>query len=956
MEAAAAPLERRSEGTAMAAALERRSEGTATAAPAPLERLYEGTAPGRGVAAAGWRLCLAHRFEEPRQPYGAGDVPFRDVLRHVGLALRYFRWWYKKTRIEKKSAFIDLLCAVPLQQIYGCPLGGIGGGTITRGWRGEFCRWQLNPGIYHYGTVIADQFTVCLRCKGQTVYQQVLSVEKPSTLQGWNWGYCGHYAFYHALYPRAWMVYELPGQNVVLTCRQVSPVIPHDYKDSSLPVGVFIWEVENGRDEDVDVSIMFSMQNGMGAKEDKGGGHWNEPFTFEKEGERVAGVLLHHCKRVNPFTLAISAREKAGTGVTHLTAFNPAGVGREVWQDLLHDGRLESPPGKSSLTEKGELTAAAVCASCTVPARGHRTLEMALAWDMPCIHFGSKEKLHLRRYTRFFGSGGDAAPALSHYALTHYKEWERKIEAWQNPILENSQLPSWYKSALFNELYFLTDGGTIWVELPPDCCDEDLRGQAAAGISHLLPVLREYGRERAALLPEKSLEGPSRVGYSVKSSPDLLYIGNKTPLLTGASACAGKEPTLLGHVERRTWPSFPLPVAGLTSLTISLVLPGQEYRMYNTYDVHFYASFALVMLWPKLQISLQYDIAITVMNEDVQLRQYLMCGQTAQVKLKNVVPHDIGDPGDEPWQRVNAYLMHDTADWKDLNLKFVLQVYRDYYLTHDSVYLRDMWPVCQAVMESELKFDTDNDGLIENGGFADQTYDAWVVNGASAYCGGLWLAAVCMMCKMAEVLGDAKIRQKYMDILNKGKEAFERKLWNGKYYNYDSSGSDGSNSIMSDQCAGQWFLGACGLDQGEFEVFPKSHIVSALRTIFEKNVMSFAGGTMGAVNGMRPSGEPDTSSVQSNEVWVGVVYALAATMIQEGLVEEGFRTAEGCYRTVWEQLGMAFQTPEAYREKKVYRSLAYMRPLSIWSMQLALERRASQAPAPPQPTQVPNHP
>lgn len=30
--------------------------------------------------------------------------------------------------------------------------------------------------------------------------------------------------------------------------------------------------------------------------------------------------------------------------------------------------------------------------------------------------------------------------------------------------------------------------------------------------------------------------------------------------------------------------------------------------MYNTYDVHFYASFALVMLWPKLEISLQYDI------------------------------------------------------------------------------------------------------------------------------------------------------------------------------------------------------------------------------------------------------------------------------------------------------------------------------------------------------------
>lgn len=38
------------------------------------------------------------------------------------------------------------------------------------------------------------------------------------------------------------------------------------------------------------------------------------------------------------------------------------------------------------------------------------------------------------------------------------------------------------------------------------------------------------------------------------------------------------------------------------------VILGQEYRMYNTYDVHFYASFALILLWPKLALSLQYDI------------------------------------------------------------------------------------------------------------------------------------------------------------------------------------------------------------------------------------------------------------------------------------------------------------------------------------------------------------
>lgn len=58
-------------------------------------------------------------------------------------------------------------------------------------------------------------------------------------------------------------------------------------------------------------------------------------------------------------------------------------------------------------------------------------------------------------------------------------------------------------------------------------------------------------------------------------------------------------------------------------------------------------------------------------------------------------------------------------------------------------------------------------------------------------------------------------------------------------------------------------------------------MVSSLKTIYELNVKQFADGQMGAVNGMRPDGSVDTSSVQSDEVWIGVVYGLAATMIHE---------------------------------------------------------------------------
>ena len=38
------------------------------------------------------------------------------------------------------------------------------------------------------------------------------------------------------------------------------------------------------------------------------------------------------------------------------------------------------------------------------------------------------------------------------------------------------------------------------------------------------------------------------------------------------------------------------------------------------------------------------------------------------------MPHDLGDPEDEPWTRVNSYNIHDVSEWRDLNLKMVLQV------------------------------------------------------------------------------------------------------------------------------------------------------------------------------------------------------------------------------------------------------------------------------------------
>lgn len=64
-----------------------------------------------------------------------------------------------------------------------------------------------------------------------------------------------------------------------------------------------------------------------------------------------------------------------------------------------------------------------------------------------------------------------------------------------------------------------------------------------------------------------------------------------------------------------------------------------------------------------------------------------------------------------------------------------------------------------------------------------------------------------------------------------------------------------------------------------------------MKTIYNNNVLKFSNGNLGAVNGYVPNaspdkdGHPDYVSITSEEVWTGVTYALAATMIQEVVVD-----------------------------------------------------------------------
>jgi non-lysosomal glucosylceramidase len=349
--------------------------------------------------------------------------------------------------------------------------------------------------------------------------------------------------------------------------------------------------------------------------------------------------------------------------------------------------------------------------------------------------------------------------------------------------------------------------------------------------------------------------------------------------------------------------------------------------------VHFYAAFAVSRLFPRLEASISRAFAASVCLDDPTRVHVEASGEEAPQKVPGALPHDLGGPSDDPLVRVNAYHFQESNSWKDLNPKFVLQAWRDRTLDPDPAgYLATVWPAVRDAIEYLARFDTDGDGLPEHAG-PDQTYDTWPMHGPSAYGGSLWLAALRAGSAMARAVGEAACALEWDALFDRASASFEVRLWNGRSYDYDAGGGPTSDSVMADQLVGQWYADAAGLG----DIVPPDHAASALRRIFELNVGDFGDGLLGAVNGMRPDRTIDRSSEQSQEVWTGTTYALAAFMIGRGLVEEGWATARGVAHVTYER-GLWFRTPEAYDRAGNFRASMYLRPLAIWAIEEALER------------------
>ena len=254
-------------------------------------------------------------------------------------------------------------------------------------------------------------------------------------------------------------------------------------------------------------------------------------------------------------------------------------LGDDVWADFVTDGALDDVTGTAPSTP-GEGMAAAVAATVELTPGESRRVTFVLAWDLPTIEFGGGTRW-ARRYTRSVGREGTHAWMLARRAATEREAWDVAIAAWQAPILADPGRPDWYKATLFNELYYLVDGGTVWTAGPP----------------------RSAGHQAAA--------------HAAEGDGD------------------GDDPDDLGHFA---------------------ILECFDYPFYNTVDVNFYASWALLLLWPGLERTVIRDVAATIPLAEPEALTALSDGRRFVRKASGAAPHDLGGPAEDPFLRTNFEL------------------------------------------------------------------------------------------------------------------------------------------------------------------------------------------------------------------------------------------------------------------------------------------------------------
>ena len=324
----------------------------------------------------------------------------------------------------------------------------------------------------------------------------------------------------------------------------------------------------------------------------------------------------------------------------------------------------------------------------------------------------------------------------------------------------------------------------------------------------------------------------------------------------------------------------------------------------QTLDVAFYGSHPISLLFPHQQ---KTSMRLTARHQ----------------KPDGEMPHFFPGTFEHPdaWYKI------------DLMPAFTLMVYRDYLWSGDHAYLREMWPVITRAMAYDQRTDKNKDFLPDDHG-PDTTFDEWPMNGTTSYVSSMFLAALAAGIRMARVLGDAETEANYAQWLENGKKSFESQLWNGQYYQMarDVAAGTQNTGILLAGTVGQWYADLCDLG----DILPRDHVKLHNEAAFHYCRQKTRPGMpyvhpddgIAYINGFWPHGGTPAGEGYWSGPWSGIEYMFASSLAYLGRTDLAVTVVTDVYnryihrRAPWDHVECGDH---------------YFRPLSVWSVLLALQ-------------------
>ncbi|MEO6649113.1 MAG: GH116 family glycosyl hydrolase [Chitinophagaceae bacterium] len=277
-------------------------------------------------------------------------------------------------------------------------------------------------------------------------------------------------------------------------------------------------------------------------------------------------------------------------------------------------------------------------------------------------------------------------------------------------------------------------------------------------------------------------------------------------------------------------------------------------------------------------------------------------------------------------------LKHDFHAAADGQLGGIMKVHRDWRISGDSGWLKKIYPMVVKSMDyCTGVWDPKGKGIVEEPHHNTYDIEFW---GPDGMCTSFYLGALKSVIEMGKFLN--KDINRYQDLLTKGKQFIETKLYNGEYFiqdieyknlnapdpatakSFGGAYSEEAKTIMqkegpkyqyglgclSDGVLGAWIGAMCGLPEFIDTKKIKNHLLSIHKYNLKKDLSDHANPqrpayALGNEGGLLlctwpKGGKLSLPFVYSDEVWTGIEYQVASHLMLLGNVKEGLEVVRFC--------------------------------------------------------------